>query len=166
MSESDEHPYFSFDELGTVLKAHDSGEALTGTNMLSVHNLCPLNPLPPLDNSIQTPGCGAAVHDNCMWADGSVRYRAQEVKQGTVLEIRPGKCEMTVYVAGHMLRLHLGGVAGSGGAALLKHRLEGRQRLRGHAWADAIVLAHHNVLLVALHTLAMSATAVAYAYAG
>ncbi len=52
----------------------------------------------------------------------------------------------------NMLGFHLGGVAGGGGAALLEDGLEGAERLGGHAGADAVVLAHHNVLLVALHT--------------
>lgn len=51
---------------------------------------------------------------------------------------------------------HLRGVAGSGGATLLENWLEACQRLGGHARADAIVLAHHNVLLIALHILTMS----------
>ena len=60
-------------------------------------------------------------------------------------------CQLKQAAGDCSLKRHLGGVASGGGASLLEHRLEGGQGLRSHARADAIVLTHHNVLLIALH---------------
>ena len=67
-----------------------------------------------------------------------------------ILNIHCWMTNKSCYMQTIGLAADLRGIAGGGGAVLLEDSLEAGQRPCGHSRADAVILAHHNLLLLPL----------------